>query len=356
MKLRVGLIGLGDQWQNRHRPALMALSDRFEVRAICCEVAEKSKQAAKEFDAIPMDGFRAMVERDDIDAVLALSPDWYGPLPILAACEAGKAVYSSAALDVSEGQALEIRQRIEASGVAFMAELPRRHAPATIRLKELMATRLGAPRLLFCHERMPMESQSNSLRRGEYCPLAWRYLMELVDWCRYLVNDDPESVISAIHEQQNKKIDLYYQMVSLQFPSRSTPSINLASNGATKIESENCIAPQAQLSVGHYIPERWSDALSFKRPASVQVCCENGMAFIDLPSNLVWFDDAGQHTESLESERAVGEQMLDRFHRAVTSFIRKTTDPEDAYRAMKIVVSANESAKSGGRIKICYDD
>ncbi len=353
MKLRVGLIGLGDQWQTRHRPALMALSDRFEIRAICCEVAEKSALVAKEFNAIPMDGFRAMVERDDIDVVLALSPDWYGPLPILAACEAGKAVYSSAALDVSQGQALEIRKRIEASGVAFMAELPRRHAPATIRLKELIATRLGPPRLLFCHERMPMESQSNSLRRGEYCPLAWRHLMELVDWCRYLVNDDPESVISAIHEQHDENTDLFYQMVSLQFPQRTHKAAE--NNGSTL--GATCVSPpQAQLSVGHYIPQRWPDALSFKRPASVQVCCERGMAFIDLPSSLTWFDDGGQHTESLESERAVGEQMLDRFHRAVTSFIRKTTDPEDAYRAMKIVVSANESAKTGCRVKIDYDD
>ena len=73
MKLRVGLVGLGDQWLTRHRPALLSLCDRFEVRAICCEVAEKSRQAAKEFNAIAMDGFRAMVERDDIDAVLALS-------------------------------------------------------------------------------------------------------------------------------------------------------------------------------------------------------------------------------------------------------------------------------------------
>jgi len=47
---------------------------------------------------------------------------------------------------------------------------------------------------------------------------------------------------------------------------------------------------------------------------------------------------------------------LDRFHRAVTSFIRKTTDPEDAYRAMKIVVSANESSKTGCRVKIDYND
>ncbi|MFK7767816.1 MAG: Gfo/Idh/MocA family protein [Mariniblastus sp.] len=347
MKLRVGLIGLGDQWQSRHLPALRALSDRFEVRAICCEVAEKSRQAAEEFGALAMDGFRAMVERDDIDAVLALSPDWYGPLPILAACEAGKAVYSSAALDVSPGQALEIRQRIEKSGVAFMAELPRRHAPATIRLKELMATRLGPPRLLFCHERMPLERQSDARRRGEYCPLAWRNLMELADWCRYLVNSDPESVISAIHEQHDQSTDIFYQMVSLSFPPYTKNTKNDGSPTGTQ--------PQAQLSVGHYIPERWSDALSFKRPASIQVCCQNGMAFIDLPSNLIWFDDGGQHTESLESERAVGEQMLDRFHRAVTSLIRKTTDPEDAYRAMKIVVSANESAKTGRRIDINYD-
>ena len=171
--------------------------------------------------------------------------------------------------------------------------------------------------------------------------------MELVDWCRYLVNSDPVSVSSAIHEQHDDQTDLFYQMVSLQFPRRVNPGDNGSPTGCDSL---------AQLSVGHYIPERWPDALSFKRPASVQVCCENGMAFIDLPSNLVWFDDAGQHTESLESERSVGEQMLDRFHRAVTSLIRKTTDPEDAYRAMKIVVSANQSSKTGVRVNIDYDD
>ena len=177
MKLRVGLVGLGDFWQSRHRPALLALSDRFEVKAICCEVAEKSKLVANEFSATPMDGFRAMIERDDIDAVLALAPDWIGPLPIIAACEAGKAVYSSAALDISFDQAREIRQRVDASGVAFIAELPRRFAPATLRLKELIATRLGRPRILFCHERMPVEGQSDHLRRGDYCPLVWRHIL-----------------------------------------------------------------------------------------------------------------------------------------------------------------------------------
>ena len=56
--------------------------------------------------------------------------------------------------------------------------------------------------------------------------------------------------------------------------------------------------------------------------------------------------------ESLESERPVGEQLLTQFHRAVTSLIRKTGDLEDAYRALRIVLSARESFLEGKRVRI----
>lgn len=337
MKIRVGLIGLGDQWNARHRPALIALSDRFQVTAICCEVAERSKSVADEFGAVAVDGFRAMIERNDIDAVLALAPDWVGPLPLIAASEAGKAVYSCTALDISPGQALEIRKRIDASGVAFMAEFPRRYAPATTRVKELIATRLGQPHLLFCHDRMPVERQSDRLRRGDYCPLVWRHMMEQVDWCRYIVGADPVSVVSSIYDSPGDR-QTFYQSVSLEFPT-----------------SESGITPLVQLSLGHYIPERWSDALAYRRPASIQICCDNGMAFIDLPNTLTWFNDAGQHNESLETERPVGEQMLNQFYRSITSLVHNQSGLIDAYRAMKVVLASNESAETGQRIDIRFD-
>jgi predicted dehydrogenase len=339
MKLRVGLIGLGDQWTTRHRPALKALADRFQVAAICCEVAQKAEQVAREFNAVQVDGFRAMVQRDDIDVVLALAPDWAGPLPILAACEAGKAVYSSSALDIAPEQVDEIRRRVEASGVAFMAELPRRHSPATLRLMELMATRLGRPRLMFCHERLWTEEQTNPLRRGNYCPLTMRNLMELVDWCCYLVQRNPTSVSSAIHRSQQGDEETFYQMLNLQFaPSDDDPNWVMS-----------------QMSVGHYIPSRWSDALAFRRPASIQVCCERGIAFIDLPATLIWFDEAGQHNESLEMDRNVGEQMLTQFHRSVTSLVRNRTDLNDAYRALTVVLKANQSAQTGQRMELSFE-
>ena len=205
MKRRVGIIGLGETWEKSHRPALRALSDRFEVRAVCAEVAHLAQQAARDFHAEEVSGFRALCQRDDVEAVLLFSPEWYGPLPIYAACEAGKAIYCASAFDLKPEQADDVRQRVETGGVAFMAEFPRRLAPATLRLKELIATRIGKPRLLFCHRRVPQERLKS--RREAECPAAMREMMELVDWCRYVIGDEATSVFGVKHYQNGSGSD-----------------------------------------------------------------------------------------------------------------------------------------------------
>lgn len=334
MKLRVGLVGLGNAWDYRHRPALRALSDRFEVRAICEPVAQRAEVAAREFGVDAVDGFRALCERQDIDAVLVLSGQWYGALPILAACDAGKAVYCAAALDFDTEQARQIKQRVEQSGVAFMAEFPRRQAPATLRLKELIATRLGGARLLFCHQRIPTE-KANGHRNPPTAQVSRTHdLVELVDWCRWVAGAEPTSVLGLSHVTMTDPQEIDYEMMSLDFSGPGGPG--------TKIT--------AQISSGRYIPAHWPEAVAYRPPAALQVACEQGIAFIDLPSTLVWFDKAGRQMESLESERPVGEQMLSQFFRAVTSLVRNTTGLEDAYRAMLIVQQAHRSHAEGRRI------
>ena len=80
MKLRVGLIGLGSHWETRHRPALRALSDRFEVCAVCDQVALRAEQAAREWNARACDGFRVRVAAgtglgdDDVIEVARTTP------------------------------------------------------------------------------------------------------------------------------------------------------------------------------------------------------------------------------------------------------------------------------------------
>jgi predicted dehydrogenase len=238
-------------------------------------------------------------------------------------------------------EARSLKQRVQESGVAFMAEFPRRHAPATLRLKELIATRLGRPRLMFCHQRTPVETQPKKSPRvpGAPPPGPIQYLIELVDWCRYVAGEEPTSVMGIAHDTERGQFENDYEMMSLDFSGGP-----LAGTGIV-----------AQISCGHYIPGTWHEAITFRPPAALQVACEQGIAFVDLPNTLTWFDTAGRHQEPLESERPVGEQMLGQFFRAVTSLVRKTSDLEDAYRAMSIVLAGRQSRCEGERIKVRYE-
>ena len=84
--------------------------------------------------------------------------------------------------------------------------------------------------------------------------------------------------------------------------------------------------------------------------------CEKGIAFIDLPATLVWFDEAGRHQESLDSERPVGEMLLTNFYRAATSLVRRTSDLEDAYQAICVVQASRRSYEEGRRIELRGSD
>ncbi len=333
MRLGVAIVGLGDRWESQHLPAIRSLTDRFEVRAICEQVSHRASRAASELHAEAVDGFRVMSGRMDIDAVLCLADQWYGTAPILAACDAGKAVYSAASLPACRDQLNHLFSRVESSGIAFMAELSRRHAPATVRLKELIATQLGRPKMLFCHHRQPQPSEHARRSVRTAGNDNWD-LLEMVDWCRYIVNNEPTSVVSVRHAGDCQDDNYDYQMMNLAFAG--------AKDSATRAF--------AQISYGQYIPSSWQEAVTFRPPAALQVACERGIAFIDPPTNLVWFDEAGRHQESLESERPVDESMLLQFHRSTMSLVRRMGSLHDIMRAIEIVDAATKSQQTGQRV------
>ena len=100
-----------------------------------------------------------------------------------------------------------------------MAELARRHAPATVRPAELIATRLGRPKMLFCHHR-PQPSDPSKQSIGTAGGDSWD-LLEMVDWCRYVVDREPSSVISVNHTSCCQDA-LAHQMMSLNFSDDDT--------------------------------------------------------------------------------------------------------------------------------------
>jgi predicted dehydrogenase len=186
---------------------------------------------------------------------------------------------------------------------------------------------------LFCHQR----SVAGPTVDGESCSVihpTFQHTIGLVDWCRYVVGNPPTSVLGVMHYTGGDSED--YRMMSLDFSPRGRPGTG----------------PTAQISCGRYIPEHWQEAISYRPLPALQVSCEKGIAFVDLPSMLVWFDEAGRHQELLDSERPIGEQLMTRFFRSVTSLVRKTSDLEDAYLALSVVQAARESHEQGRRIDL----
>ena len=327
MKLRVGIVGIGSSWESRHLPALRALSDRFKVCAVCDPVQHRAEQVARLFDAAVHDSFRILSNREDIDAVLQLSARFYGATPIYAACDSGKAVYCAAAINMNDEETAALYQRVKSSGIAFMAEFPCRLSPATLRLKELIVTKLGSPRLLFCNRRRASPARREGNGRGT------RDLVELVDWCRYVVGSEPASVLATAHHLPATQQTDYFS-ASLDF----------------SVAAEAGTGPLAVIGSGDYVPKGLQESLSYRRPADLKVVCERGIAFVDLPHTVAWFDEAGQHLETLDHERPVGELLLLHFHRAVESLVLKSSNLEDAHRSIVIANLAKQSSEQGRRI------
>jgi len=336
MKLRLGVIGLNDQWEKRYLPALRVLEDRFGLIAIYEPVAQRAFSAAREVGVVTHDSYRALCRRSDIDAVLVLNPHWLGPLPVLAACEYGKAVYLGSRVFLDLEETSQIRDAVRQSGVACMVEFARRYSPATIRLKELMATVLGPPKLLFCHRRLSHYIKCNGLASVAQQSLLRLDLIELVDWCRFVVGRAPVSVMGVVHGSKlGDETD--YIMMSLDFGS------------SQQTDESNVIA---QLSCGRYLPPHWQEAVNYRPLAELQVVCEHGVAFVDLPTTLVWFDEAGRHQEMLDTERPLGERLLFCFHRMVTSLVQRMSDIEDFLQAQKVIEAVILSANTGHRIHL----
>jgi predicted dehydrogenase len=189
--------------------------------------------------------------------------------------------------------------------------------------------------LLFCHRRLPSElpdaANNNSLERN-----SSRELLELIDWCKYIVGEDPDWIQAIRHLSRPSPKNADYQILSLGFGDpESDPNAILA-----------------QISCGAYIPSVWAEAIAFRPPAAVQVCCEKGLAFLDLPSTLVWFDDAGRHQETLDTELPIGQQMLIQFHRAVASKSSFVSDLQETNDAIRILEKAKHSTKSHQRVPL----
>jgi predicted dehydrogenase len=134
--LRVGVIGVGFG-ATVHVPGLV--SEGAEVVAICARRQERAEKAASDLN-IPnaFTDYREMLRMDGLDAVTIVTPPALHHEMALAALEAGKHVLCEKPFAMDQGQAREMWQKADESGLTAMIAHEFRFAPARAYVKELI--------------------------------------------------------------------------------------------------------------------------------------------------------------------------------------------------------------------------
>jgi hypothetical protein len=97
-----------------------------------------------------------------------------------------------------------------------------------------------------------------------------------------------------------------------------------------------------QATVRRFLQPRWTEAAEFRRPPGFQVVAEHGMASLEMPGEITWFDESGRHDESLEMDRPLGELLADRFYRIIVHGLNPSPGLADMEWARRMVLDARQ--------------
>lgn len=321
--VRVGLIGLSPVWEARYRPVLKRLGRRISVRAVYDSVAGRAETAAADFGAQVAPGILSLIERHEADAYLLLDRAWQGMEVLQLIRRAGKPVYIAGSL----GEDLDtIKQLHEASisdGIPLMPEFSRRYTPATARLQELFATRLGRPLQIEIETCEPASDDAKAVPgQGPGCD----FITGWFDWCRYLLRTPPVSIESV--GDHSVRIDY-----------RQPKAGGVASSVSFRVGEET-------QQTGKREPVRNDQ----------RVTCERGWAVLKSDTTIEWqADGEAAISESLSHDRPEVEVMLDHFCRRVVGGLIPVADLSDICRSLHLVRSLEQSRKIGRPVQLNGD-
>ena len=334
VRLRIGVVGLGRLWEARHKPALARLRERFAVTAVFDQVPRRAEIEAEQLNCKPSAGLVDLIENDEVDAVYLLSPQWFGFHALELAAKARKAIYCALPISGSEQTLSQLDACLTQSGAPFMPEFARRFYPTTIRLRELLSTTLGPPRLviaqgrLFGFDRYGQPGPSTQMAPTSLLVDPGAYLL---DWCRFVFQGEPVSVQgwkgTILPSSERSETDFIGYVLHFE-------------PGAV-----------AQVSAAKFHRSAWGDASRFLPQPGIQVYAERGVASLEMPDRIHWTDASGIHEERLPQEPSVGELLNEHFYRLVTGAASMAPTWDDALSVARLVQSIQRSTDEARTIE-----
>ena len=143
-RISVAVIGVGPIWEQHYRAAVLRLSSKIRVKAICDPVHMRAVAVAEEFRAAAVMSPWELAQHRDLHAWLILDPGWFGTYPAALAVRGSRPALLANVFSHYLPQLVTVLRESLECGESLMPEFPARFMPSTTRLRELMATKLGA--------------------------------------------------------------------------------------------------------------------------------------------------------------------------------------------------------------------
>jgi predicted dehydrogenase len=182
------------------------MQDRFAIRSVYDTVRRQAELEARQVGCEAAASLSELCQRPDVDAILFLESAWYGLWPLEAACHKRKPILCAPSVTDDESHADRLHRLVEGSGSAVVMALLPRVAPATERLRELVALELGPPRLVLCDEAQASHCTAAYARTGT----AAQDGCDLLDWCLSWFAEPPRAVTASALE--NYYSSLFFEL------------------------------------------------------------------------------------------------------------------------------------------------
>lgn len=235
-QIRIGLIGAGDFAKGVLVPALQDLSG-VELRAVVTATGLSAAQTGRQVGAAYVaTDYTEVISDPDIDAVVIATRHNLHAEIVIAALEAGKAVFVEKPLALNEDELRRVAAAAEPSGRTLMVGFNRRFAPIVQEIRKhicgrgplLMHYRVNAGALPQGHWTQDLQEGGGRIL-GEVC--------HFVDLLQYLAGSLPEEVFAAVAGAPGSAANDNLAL-TLRFADGSVGQIVYASGGSPLLPKE----------------------------------------------------------------------------------------------------------------------
>ena len=311
-RVGLGLIGLGPSWELLYRSAIDRLHNRLTIRVVFDTVEARARSVAADFDAESVGSLHQMLKRSSLQGLLVLDPGWLGAGALHSIAHSGKPVYLATPV-LRQGaelhRLLQCQSEIKSSpGYSqipdnrWMPELRLRFTPASCRLRELIATKLGPVK----------DIQIECNLDSDISELA-----QIVDWCADLMG---QTLVVAKDDGGLKHFD---SPVHFEIP-------------GPKLKSD----PRT-VSLHH--SKRVDGGLR------CDINCVRGTAMVRDRTWIRWENSQESAEECLQGERSEIEILIDQFCRRALGGLNPVGRLEEFSKALQIAESLSNGRRTSMR-------